>query len=260
MWARPWLLLTESVKQSLDADVLDRFAPGGESAFPREGDSLEWRRRDVKAPGSSGSPCRSDGSYRSPRAGRVEQHLGRGAGRARERGIAAHKGGREGAFDEDLELGGEGVGVPGLQALEEGAEPEPALLLELQCDARRGVLGITELGDRIDIGAAAEAAVGEHALKPIEVAEDLLARRRVGGFEVPEARRQVGGDQVVLGGIVVVQRALADARLGGHRVDAHGANPLPVEELVGGGEDALGRRGNRSVYFHVDTTIPDAGS
>src|SRR6266545_1116083 len=174
MWARPWLLLTESVKQSLDADVLDRFAPGGESAFPREGDSLERRRRDVKTSGSSGSPCLSDGSYRPPHAGRVEQHLGCGARRARERGIAAHHGGREGAFDEDLELGGEGVGVPGLQALEADAEPEPALLLELQRadrrgvlgiaehaaagialqfkeqrDARRGVLGITELGDRI---------------------------------------------------------------------------------------------------------------
>src|SRR2546425_812836 len=162
MSARPWLPLTESVKQSLDADVLDRFAPGGESAFPREGDSLERRRRDVKTPGSSGSPCLSDGSCRSPHAGRVEQHLGCGARRARERGIAAHQGGRESAFDEDLKLGGEGVGVPGMQTLEEGAEPEPALLLELQRDARRGVPGITELGDRIDVGAAAEAAVGEH--------------------------------------------------------------------------------------------------
>src|SRR5712691_5966627 len=225
MWARPWLLLTESVKQSLDADVLNRFAPGGESAFPREGDSLEWRRRDVKAPGSSGSPRRSDGSYGPPRAGRVEQHLGRGAGRARERRIAAHKGGREGALDEDLELGRESVGVPDLQTLKEGAEPEPALLLELQRDARRGVLGITQLGDRIDVGAAAEAAVGEHALQPVEVAEDLLARRRVGGREVPEPRGQVGGDQVVLGGVVVVQRALADAGLGGHCVDADRANP-----------------------------------
>src|SRR3989442_7292426 len=123
MSARPWLLLTESVKQSLDADVLDRFAPGGESAFPREGDSLERRRRDVKAPRSSGPPCLSDGSYGSPRAGRVEQHLGRGARRARKRGIAAHQGGREGAFDEDLELGGEGVLAPALQAAREGARP-----------------------------------------------------------------------------------------------------------------------------------------
>src|SRR3989442_11490565 len=186
MSARPWLPLTESVKQSLDADVLDRFAPCGESAFPREGDSLERRRRDVKTSGSSGSPCLSDGSYRSSHAGRVEQHLGCGARRARERGIAAHQGGRESAFDEYLELGGEGVGVPGMQTLEEGAEPEPALLLELQRDARRGVLGITELGDRIDVGAAAEAAVVEHALEPVEVAEELLARRRVGGREGPE--------------------------------------------------------------------------
>src|SRR5690349_17920635 len=35
MWPRPWLLLTESVKQSLDAGVLDRLSPGGESALPR---------------------------------------------------------------------------------------------------------------------------------------------------------------------------------------------------------------------------------
>src|SRR2546422_9291917 len=123
MWSRPWLLLTKVSEAELGRGRLEPVCTGrgvciSPSAFPREGDSLEWRRRDVKAPGSSGSPCRSDGSYRSTRAGRVEQHLGRGPGRARERGIAAHKGGREGALDEDLELGGEGVGVPGRQAPE----------------------------------------------------------------------------------------------------------------------------------------------
>jgi hypothetical protein len=74
-----------------------------------------------------------------------------------------------------------------------------------------------------------------------------------------EARRQVGRDQRVLGRIVVVQRSLAHPGLGGHGVDADGANPLRVEELVGGSEDALSRGGNRSVYFHVDNSTASAG-
>src|SRR6266581_1669632 len=170
MSARPWLPLTESVKQSLDADVLDRFAPGGESAFPREGDCLERRRRDVKPRRSPGSPFRSDGSYRSPRAGRVEQHLGCGARGARDLRIAAHQRGGERAFDEELKLRGEALRVAYADALQQAAVPLPALLLELRGDARSGVLRIAELGDGVHVGAAAEVAVGEPALEPVEVA------------------------------------------------------------------------------------------
>src|SRR5437773_2223356 len=49
MSARPWLLLTK-VKRSRawTLGVLDRLSPGGESAFPREGGSLERRPYDVK--------------------------------------------------------------------------------------------------------------------------------------------------------------------------------------------------------------------
>jgi hypothetical protein len=196
---------------------------------------------------------------RPPDACRGQQHLGGIARGARERGIAADQRAGERAFEEDLELGGEGVGIPRAEALEQGAVPEPPLLLELDRDLSGGVPRVAELGDGVDVGAAAEAAVGDQAFKPVEVAEDLLARRGVGGREVLEAPLQIGGDQRVLGRIVVVQRAFADARFGGDAVDADAANPLPVEELVGGSEDALGRRRNRSVYFHVDSTIPDVG-
>src|SRR5229473_322644 len=170
---------------------------------------------------------------------RIEQYFrGRACG-ARKRGIAAHERGRKGAFAQELELRGQDVGVPDPQALQQRAEPQPALLLELDGDPRRGVPGIADLGDGVDIGAAAEAAVGEHALEPVEGAEDLLARWRVGGRDVLEARLQVGGDQRVLGRIVVVESALADAGLGGDGVNADGADSLRIKELVRGGEDAF---------------------
>src|SRR6266513_3524046 len=177
--------------------------------------------------------------FARPYFSRIEQYFCSRTGGARKRGIAAHERGRNGTFAEDLELRGEGVGVLDPQALEEAAEPEPALLLELDGDPRRDVPGIADLGDGVDVGAAAEAAVGEHALEPVEGAEDLLARRRVGGRDVLEARLQVGCDQRVLGRIVVVEGALADARLGGDGVNADSADPLRIEELVRGGEDAF---------------------
>src|SRR5712691_2460831 len=171
---------------------------------------------------------------------RIEQNFrGRTRG-ARKRGIAAaHERSRKGAFAQDLELRGQEVGVLDAQALQQRAEPEPALLLELDGDACRGVPGIADLGDGIDVGAAAEAAVGEHALEPVEGAEDLLARRSVGGRDVLEARLQVGCDQRVLRTVVVVEGALADAGLGGDGVNADGADSLRIEELVRGGEDAF---------------------
>ncbi len=99
---------------------------------------------------------------------------------------------------------------------------------------------VADLDHRVDVGTAAEAAVGEDALEPVERAEDLLARRRVGRRDLAEARREIGRDQRVLGRVVVVQRSLADAGLGRHGVDAHGADALRIEQLVGCGEDALG--------------------
>src|SRR2546425_7674565 len=170
---------------------------------------------------------------------RIEQNFGGRTRGARKRGIATHERARKGAFAQDLELRGQDVGVPDPQALEQRAEPEPALLLELEGDARRGVPGIADLGDRVDVGAAAEAAVGEHALEPVEGAQDLLARRRVGGRDVLEARLQVGADQRVFRRVVVVEGALADAGRGGDGVNADGADPLRIKELVRGGEDAF---------------------
>src|SRR2546421_12364290 len=175
-----------------------------------------------------------------PYFSRIEQNFGGRTRGARKRRIAAaHERGRKGALAQDLELGGQGVGVLHAQALQKRAEPEAALLLELDGDARGDVPGIADLGDRVDVGAAAEAAVGEHALEPVEGAEDLLARRGVGGRDVLEARLQVGGDERVLRRVVVVEGALADAGGGDDGVNADGADSLRIEELVRGGEDAF---------------------
>jgi hypothetical protein len=55
---------------------------------------------------------------------------------------------------------------------------------------------------------------------------------------------------------MVVQGALADPRLGGDGVHPDGAYALRIEQLVGRGEDALGRGwGRGSVYFQLDSTI-----
>jgi len=104
---------------------------------------------------------------RSPDAGRVEQHFGGIARGARERRVAADQGAGERAFEKDLQLGGEGVGVPRLETLEQGAVPQAALLLELHRNPAGRVPGVAKLGDGVDVGAAAEAAVGDQALQPV---------------------------------------------------------------------------------------------
>src|SRR5437899_8729835 len=51
MWPRPWLLLTQVSEAELGRwTSWTGLGPGGESAFPREGDSLKRRRGDVKRP------------------------------------------------------------------------------------------------------------------------------------------------------------------------------------------------------------------
>ena len=77
----------------------------------------------------------------------------------------------------------------------------------------------------------------------VEIAEELLARRRVRRRDVPEACDKVGRDEVVFGRVVVIERALADARFRRHGVHPDGANPVVIEELVRRGEDAFGRGG-----------------
>src|SRR5262245_24975086 len=50
---------------------------------------------------------------------------------------------------------------------------------------------------------------------------------------------EIGRNQRVLGRKVVVERTLADADLGGNRVDADGADALQVEQPVGSLKDAI---------------------
>ena len=66
--------------------------------------------------------------------------------------------------------------------------------------------------------AAAEAPGRDRPLEAVEHAQDLLEGRPVGDFQLDQAARQVGGDQRVLGRVVIVEGALADADLVGNRV------------------------------------------
>src|SRR5260221_1426016 len=193
----------------------------------------------------------------------ITQDFSGGARSARDLRILAQQRRGERVVHQDLELQGDAGGILHAHALEQRAVTGEALLLELHRDAGRGVLAVAELGDRVDVGTAAEATFGEQPLEPVEVGEDLLARRRVRRRDVLEARREIRGDQLVLGRVVVVERPLADAGLGGDPVDADRADALLVEQLVGGGEDACRvRRGlmHRSVYFTLDSIVRAAGS
>ena len=151
--------------------------------------------------------------------------------------------GRDRALGEQLKLRGQRVGIVCADALQKRAHPLPTLLLELQCDPYRRVLRVAQLADRIDVGTTTVVGFREDALEMVEVAEELLARRRVRRRNVPEACDQVGRDEVVLGRVVVIERALADARFRRHGVHPDGANPVVIEELVRRGEDAFGRGG-----------------
>src|SRR5947209_13759006 len=71
MWPRPWLLLTQVSEAELGRwTSWTGFSPGGESAFPREGDSLKRRRGDVKRRTACARSLR-------PRVGPARSRLGR---------------------------------------------------------------------------------------------------------------------------------------------------------------------------------------
>jgi hypothetical protein len=57
------------------------------------------------------------------------------------------------------------------------------------------------------------------------------------------AHLEIGRDQIVLAAEVVIQRALGEAGFLGHRIDAHRADSLTVEQLAGGRDDALAGAG-----------------
>ena len=110
-------------------------------------------------------------------------------------------------------------------------------------DAGGRVLRVAQLADRIHVGTTPVVGAREDALEAVEIAEDLFARGRVRRRDVSEARDQICRDEIVLGRVVVIERALADARLGGDSVDADGADPVVIEEPVRRGQDAFSRGG-----------------
>ena len=108
----------------------------------------------------------------------------------------------------------------------------------------------SKLRDRVDERTAAKALAGETPLQPVEGAEDLFDRRPVGGRSLGETTRQIGRDQFVLGGKVIVQRALADADFGGDGVDADSANAALIKQEVSGFENPL-LHGRFFVWRHI---------
>ena len=161
------------------------------------------------------------------------------ARRCRDLRIAAHDGGGDGAVDQDLQLHRQRLRVIDAELHQKSLKPNPPLFLERERDLVGRVGRLLELGDGVHEGAAPEHAGRDGAFETVEGAHDLFQRRPVGGRRGFQPARQVGHDQVVLRRKVVVERALADADLGGDRVDPDGANALAVEQPVGGLEDAL---------------------
>src|SRR5579862_1445728 len=112
------------------------------------------------------------------------------------------------------------------------------------------MLALRELDRSVGKSAAAAAAfVAElgHASQqrdelPVRIAGDLLKDLPPYGIPLGGELSQVRGDKRVLGGEMPIKRHFVGARGGGDRVDADGADPVAVEKLSRGGEDALARR------------------
>ena len=128
-------------------------------------------------------------------------------------------------------------------------EQQPDLLLVLLGDRVCRVRRVRQLGAGVDEPAAAELPAREPLLEPVEQAQKPVPRRLVRRAERVDPLLQptlvmaleVRRDELGLAREVPVQRALGDAGALGDRVDAHGVDPLGVEELLRGVEDALAR-------------------
>ena len=117
--------------------------------------------------------------------------------------------------------------------------------------ARPGWSGSGSSAAALMNGAAPEAGFGHPRREELEDGEELLAGLVVGCLDrrieepvpVVESTIQVGRDQRVLRTEVLVEAGLRHPRLGQDPIDADRADALGVEEPIGGGEQAVRRRG-----------------
>src|SRR5882724_3835114 len=107
----------------------------------------------------------------------LEQHARGFLGGAGHRGVVAHQVLRDRAVDQQRELGCERICIGDVKLHQEIAEPEPAALLEGDCDLLDGAILRSQLGHRVDERTAAKTLAGETALQPVERSENLFGRR-----------------------------------------------------------------------------------
>src|ERR1700693_2409245 len=98
--------------------------------------------------------------------------------------------------------------------------------------------GVAQLGDGIDEGAAPEGIAREPTFEPVKHVEDLREQGPFGCLGRDEVPRQIGDDELVLRRKIIIERALADADFRRDRIDANGADALPVEQAAGWLENA----------------------
>lgn len=197
-----------------------------------------------------GGGSRAGSARRLP--GRLCRQRGGGAaGRLDIGRVAMDQHDREGAVHQQHDLArelGRGGGAMG------GAfAGEPALEAGLvaRADLDGGVAGQGgELGGGAQEAAALPARMAGGAGEVDEDRRDLVRQTAFGLLEPaghqPEiglvARFQIGGDELVLAGEMIIERALGHAGLFGDGVDADGADALAIKQLARRFDDAPARR------------------
>ncbi len=115
-------------------------------------------------------------------------------------------------------------------------------------DLLGGMIGFGELGVGLLHRTAVKSRIDHGLALKVEEREQLRARIVGGRVERGVDRRarrlraalHAGGDEIVLRGVVRVERRLGDARLVDHPLDPDRPDPFPIEQLIGGRQNPLG--------------------
>src|SRR6516164_6434717 len=153
----------------------------------------------------------------------------------------AHDGLHDGAVEDDEQLVGKALGVFGLATFGLAGEVAAELELVVAGDLPSWVAGVCQFGRGVDEWAAAEGLGRSPPAQAVEYRQDLLASRGGGVFgrhvladDVSAVRIEALGDEPALAAELLVQRALGNAGLLAHQIDADGPDALPVEQLASG--------------------------
>ena len=153
-----------------------------------------------------------------------------------------------GAFEKEDERIGHQVGVGDAGCATEAGKAVAVRRLEALDETAGGMFGLGEFDRRI--GERAAASVDEDAAAALlhpavqlreRVAGIARGERLPHGFDFVGDFLQAGDDEIVLRAEMPIERHLVAAGGFGDRLDADGAQAMPVEQVARGGDDPLAR-------------------